>query len=427
MHNILDLLELNDIQDAIISSLGVEQRKRLTIGVELASKPSLLLFFDEPTSGLDSQSAFSIVRFLKKLARAGQAIVCTIHQPSSMLIQQLDMILALNPGGNTFYFGPVGENGSAVTRYFADRGTKCPAGKNVAEFTLETVAKGGTRGKDGKRLNWNKEWLASQDNKVLFAEIKRLKADRSKIAANKSHDKPKQESAASIWLQTSLLTRRTFIQYWRDPSYLYSKLFVSVIISIFNGFTFYQLDRSPQNLTGLQNRLFTPFVIVLIPPTIVNGVVPKFYQNRSLWEAREYPSRTYGAGRGRDPDGGFGRDGVLAVVVLARWSAWGACDKWIRVPDDGPVFPVYGKLGTVDLWLCWKLYGNFKRKSQSPPSEVWWRLKIMHSGAFLPQSNQSSHHGPHQAPASCFSCTHFTPLRLLPFLLYRSIEVLAYS
>ena len=74
---IIDLLELGDLQDAVIKSLGVEQRKRLTIGVELAAKPSLLLFLDEPTSGLDSQSAYSIVRFLKKLSRAGQAIVCT--------------------------------------------------------------------------------------------------------------------------------------------------------------------------------------------------------------------------------------------------------------------------------------------------------------------------------------------------------------
>lgn len=80
------------MQDAIIASLGVEQRKRLTIGVELAAKPSLLLFLDEPTSGLDSQSAYSIVRFLRKLAAAGQAIVCTIHQPSSVLIQQFDMM-----------------------------------------------------------------------------------------------------------------------------------------------------------------------------------------------------------------------------------------------------------------------------------------------------------------------------------------------
>lgn len=289
VEKIISLLELHDIQDALIMSLDVEQRKRLTIGVELAAKPSLLLFLDEPTSGLDSQSAFNIIRFLKKLSHAGQAIICTIHQPSSMLIQQFDMILALNPGGNMFYFGPVGDNGSAVTKYFADRGTVCPPRKNVAEFILETAAKGGSRGKDGKRLNWNKEWLKSAENAEVLQTIEQLKSDGAK--------KPKPDSstqhafAAPIWLQTQELTKRTFTQYWRDPSYLYAKLFVSVIIGIFNGFTFYNLSES---LASLQSRLFTPFLIILIPPTIVNGVLPKFYQNRALWEAREHPSRIYG-------------------------------------------------------------------------------------------------------------------------------------
>lgn len=287
--NIIKLLELQDIQDALIMSLDVEQRKRLTIGVELAAKPSLLLFLDEPTSGLDSQSAFSIVRFLKKLAHAGQAIICTIHQPSSMLIQQFDMILALNPGGNTFYFGPVGDNGSAVTKYFADRGTVCPPTKNVAEFILETAAKGGSRGKDGKRMNWNKEWLASSENKDVLKTIEQLKSEGN--AKPRDQETKKYAFAAPITTQTYELTKRTFIQYWRDPSYLYAKLFVSVIIGIFNGFTFYNLGDS---VASLQSRLFTPFLILLIPPTIVNGVLPKFYQNRALWEAREHPSRIYG-------------------------------------------------------------------------------------------------------------------------------------
>lgn len=63
--------------------LNVEQRKRLTIGVELAAKPDLLLFLDEPTSGLDSQTAWSISTLIRKLSNNGQAILCTIHQPSA--------------------------------------------------------------------------------------------------------------------------------------------------------------------------------------------------------------------------------------------------------------------------------------------------------------------------------------------------------
>lgn len=276
------------MQDALVRCLGVEQRKRVTIGVELAAKPNLLLFLDEPTSGLDSQSAFSIVRFLKKLANSGQAIVCTIHQPSSVLIQEFDMILALNPGGNTFYFGPVGENGSAVIKYFADRGVECPPNKNVAEFILETAAKGGKRA-DGKKLNWNEEWANSNENKEMKEEIQRIKASRSKVP--RPENIQEYEFASPVALQTIELTKRLFINHWRDPSYLYGKLFTSVIVGIFNGFTFWKLGFS---VAAMQDRMFTSFLILLIPPTIVNAVLPKFYQNRALWEARELPSRIYG-------------------------------------------------------------------------------------------------------------------------------------
>ena len=230
---IIDLLELEEIQDAIIGSLSVEQKKRVTIGVELAAKPSLLLFLDEPTSGLDSQAAFSIVRFLKKLSQAGQAIVCTIHQPSAMLIQEFDMILALNPGGNTFYFGPVGKEGAAVTKYFADRGVVRPPRKNVAEFILETAAKATTR-KDGTQIDWNEEWKRSDENRALLEEIRRIKEERSKIPLEELG--VQYEFAAPTMLQTVMLTKRLFLNYWRDPSYYYGKLFVSVLIGIFNGF-----------------------------------------------------------------------------------------------------------------------------------------------------------------------------------------------
>jgi len=81
--SIVNLLEMHDIENTLIgttgSGLSVEQRKRLTIGVELVSKPSILIFLDEPTSGLDGQAAFNIVRFLRKLADVGQAVLVS-HQ-----------------------------------------------------------------------------------------------------------------------------------------------------------------------------------------------------------------------------------------------------------------------------------------------------------------------------------------------------------
>lgn len=197
------------------------------------------------------------------------------------------MILALNPGGNTFYFGPVGENGSAVIKYFSDRGVQCPPNKNVAEFILETAAKK-PRGPDGKRIDWNEEWRRSPEAQDVQDQIEGLKLSRSMSTAagdgrsNSNKQKGGEgetEFAAPVWAQTSELVRRTFRQHWRDPSYLYGKLFTSVVIGIFNGFTFWQLGNSTQDM---QNRMFTLFLILVMPPTFVNGVLPKFYSNLAL-------------------------------------------------------------------------------------------------------------------------------------------------
>ena len=106
---VIKLLDMHDYADAIVGVLGeglnVEQRKRLTIGVELAAKPPLLLFVDEPTSGLDSQTSWAVLDLLNKLSRAGQSILCTLHQPSAMLFQRFDRLLLLAEGGRTVYFG----------------------------------------------------------------------------------------------------------------------------------------------------------------------------------------------------------------------------------------------------------------------------------------------------------------------------------
>lgn len=103
------MLEMQDYADAVVGvpgeGINVEQRKRLTIGVELVAKPPLLLFVDEPTSGLDSQSSWAILDLLDKLSKAGQSILCTIHQPSSVLFQRFDRLLLLAEGGKSVYFG----------------------------------------------------------------------------------------------------------------------------------------------------------------------------------------------------------------------------------------------------------------------------------------------------------------------------------
>ena len=141
--------------------------------------------------------------------------------------------------------------------------------RTVSEFILETAAKGGKRA-DGKSINWDEEWLNSENGKEVKREIQRIKSERSKVeprALGEQH-----EFASPVVLQTTELTKRLFIQYWRDPAYLYGKLFVSVIVGIFNGFTFWQLgNRSVEIIIPgrrrfrLKETVYLTFKIACLP------------------------------------------------------------------------------------------------------------------------------------------------------------------
>lgn len=70
------------------------ERRRVSIGIDIIHKPSLL-FLDEPTSGLDSTSAYSVVEKVKEIARGGSIVLMTIHQPSYRIQNLLDRMTIL--------------------------------------------------------------------------------------------------------------------------------------------------------------------------------------------------------------------------------------------------------------------------------------------------------------------------------------------
>ena len=111
-------------------------------------------------------------------------------------------------------------------------------------------------------LNWNKEWLNSENAKEAKQEIQRIKNERSKVEP--SPVGYQHEFASPIPLQTTELTKRLFIQCWRDPTCLYGKLFVSVIVGIFNGFTFWQLRCS---ITDMHTGCSHPFRLYSFLPS----------------------------------------------------------------------------------------------------------------------------------------------------------------
>jgi len=237
---VIKLLEMEEYADAVVGvpgeGLNVEQRKRLTIGVELAAKPPLLLFVDEPTSGLDSQTSWAILDLLENLTKAGQAVLCTIHQPSAMLFQRFDRLLFLAKGGRTMYFGDIGENSKTMTSYFERNGAHaCPADANPAEWMLEVIgaAPGTTTDTD-----WFKTWRESDEYQDVQNELQRLQHERERAPASSrvSDNNSYREFAAPFRLQLAQVLHRVFQQYWRTPSYIYAKTALCVlVVCLFSG------------------------------------------------------------------------------------------------------------------------------------------------------------------------------------------------
>ncbi|RAK94492.1 hypothetical protein BO79DRAFT_185084 [Aspergillus costaricaensis CBS 115574] len=291
VEEVIKMLNMEAYAEAIVGVLGeglnVEQRKRLTIGVEIAAKPDLLLFFDEPTSGLDSQTAWSICSLMRKLADHGQAILCTIHQPSAILMQQFDRLLFLAKGGKTVYFGELGQNMETLIRYFEAKGSvKCPPNANPAEWMLEVI--GAAPGSHADR-DWTEVWNQSPERaqvRLDLAEMKQELLQRPPPPRMVGYG----AFAMPLWAQFVLCLQRMFQQYWRSPSYIYSKAAMCVIPPIFIGFTFW---REPNSLQGLQNEMFAIFMLLVIFPNLVQQMMPYFARQRALYEVRERPSKTY--------------------------------------------------------------------------------------------------------------------------------------
>ncbi|THC93033.1 hypothetical protein EYZ11_007487 [Aspergillus tanneri] len=285
---VIETLELMDLQNAIIGSLDIEKKKRVTIGVELCAKPELLLFLDEPTSGLDSQGASSIVGLLRRLADQGLAILCTIHQANQQQFEQFDRVLALSPGGSTYYFGEVGESGSSVFKYFADHG-HCPENvTNAADFLIDVVV--GSMKNTAHSINWPDVWNRSVEAKNVQREIYAIRGKGEKVVSN-SLTAQKPLPTPSLLRQTTLLTKRTLRQYWRSPEYPYSRLYASFLHALVNGLTYLQIGNSA---TDLQSKAFSCFLVLMLVPEFINAISMRFIMNRDIWKAREGPSGIYG-------------------------------------------------------------------------------------------------------------------------------------
>ncbi|XP_019865848.1 ATP-binding cassette sub-family G member 1 isoform X2 [Aethina tumida] len=235
---ILDILETLGLSMCLTTRclrLSGGQKKRLSIALELIDNPPIM-FLDEPTTGLDSSSSTQCIQMLKKLAREGRTIVCTIHQPSASLFELFDHVFVMAEG----YCVYQGASSNTVA-YLSSVGFNCPQYHNPADYLLEVangeygnftevLAKAAQEKKWRKNVTIPKLELEDQNNYPTIG------ADEPIYESKEVRHQYTPPSEINKFL---ILLHRTFLQIYRDWTISHLKLFLHVLVGIFLG-VFYQ-------------------------------------------------------------------------------------------------------------------------------------------------------------------------------------------
>ena len=212
-----------------------------------------------------------------------------------MLFQRFDRLLLLKSDGQTVYYGDVGENSHVLIDYFTrNGGPPCPPAANPAEWMLEVI---GAAPGSHTDIDWFDTWRKSPEYARVQNHLAELKSERSqnvnlgRTVPGQNQDKASyREFAAPFWNQLLEVQVRVFQQIWRSPTYIYSKTFLCVSTSLYVGFSLYN---TPNTLQGLQNQMFSVFMLFFLFGQLIQQIMPHFVAQRALYEARERPSKAY--------------------------------------------------------------------------------------------------------------------------------------
>lgn len=288
VEKLISLLELDGLAEALVgfpgAGLTLEQRRRVSIGVELAALPEVL-FLDEPTSGLDGQSALHIVRLLRKLADAGQTILCTIHQPAGEVIEYFDHLVLLVRGGRVAYDGPLGDGCSAALEYFQNQSHVSYGEKqNPAEYILDIVGAGS---RSTNTIDWATTW---DQSKASTSDPQQKEKIQPKDVQSSLEMQSRGRYAVSFVSQLSVVLRRAWLFTWRDPDYFAAKLFLNLSNGLVNGLSYLN---SPDTGDGMYNRIFSAFVAMIVGPPLALQTEVRFFSFRDIFLLRDKDSMSY--------------------------------------------------------------------------------------------------------------------------------------
>lgn len=174
---VLAELKLDIHKDKKVTSLSGGQRKRVSVALELLTKPSLI-FLDEPTSGLDPGMDRDVMQLLRGLADDGRTVLVVTHSVAELAI--CDKLLVMAPGGSVAYFGPPEEA--------------------LNFFGYTTWADVFSAFENYRDYDWAGRWRGSQHYQMYAADIDAVAAQSVHMPPPQQMRPPKPQSwSAQLW------------------------------------------------------------------------------------------------------------------------------------------------------------------------------------------------------------------------------------
>ncbi|XP_065625163.1 pleiotropic drug resistance protein 1 isoform X2 [Quercus suber] len=262
IEEVMELVELNPLRNALVGLPGVnglstEQRKRLTIAVELVANPSII-FMDEPTSGLDARAAAIVMRTVRNTVDTGRTVVCTIHQPSIDIFEAFDELFLMKRGGQEIYVGPLGHHSSHLIKYFEsiEGIRKIKDGYNPATWMLEVTS-------SAEEITLGVDFTNVYRNSDLYRRNKALIQELSKPAPNKKELYFPTQYAQSFFTQCMACLWKQHWSYWRNPPYTAVRFLFTVFIALIFGTMFWDLGSKTKRQQDLFNAMGSMYAAVL--------------------------------------------------------------------------------------------------------------------------------------------------------------------
>ncbi|MBN1451247.1 MAG: FHA domain-containing protein [Anaerolineales bacterium] len=267
---VLQDLDLEHRKDVQISGLSGGQQKRVSIGVELLTKPGLF-FLDEPTSGLDPGTETALMQLMRRLADQGRTIVLITHATKNVMLG--DKVIFLARGGYLAWFGPPEEALEYFDQYRPERNRRAGAMEfDEIYAVLDDSSKGSPE-----------EWAKRYRENVAYKKyVEEPLEGKMSLGAAAPAQEPKQvdrkvERPASQQVsglrQFLILSARNIKILTRDRFGLALMLATAPIVSLLDVILSVLLGRNPLDFnTGLFANVMITLFLLTVYGVMVGGI-----------------------------------------------------------------------------------------------------------------------------------------------------------